>query len=621
MGSSGHKRSFQFLAPILAAIVFFLSVGAHANEKTEFNDAEKLYSAGTFDDLIKKLDTFERDHPQSKLTPQAENLYGLAYLRTNRPLQAIYHFQKSIDLNSPDKAFAQYMAYNLATAQVRANQPNDAKKTLGKIDFSSLDKETQIKVHYLEATLDLKSGLDADAIRESLLASRIIIANPQLNASQDMFSTIVQQAVQKIDNITILNGLLNDFKDCPLTNLITLRLSALQSVKSDQIVNSAAVGVLLPMNGKFSAFAKRTLRGIELAFHIFNLEDPDTKVTLHIEDSGEKPEQAIAAMDRLVSQDHVVAIIGPLLSKGVERLSQHAEELKVPLISLSRHIGAKSPFVFQAGLTLKLQAEQIANYAIKIMGLHKFAILYPDSKMGQESSLSFWDAVDSLGGEIVGVESYMPDETDFRKSVDKLSGLYYTEARQKDLDDLAKQREENHIRKRTPRTDKYYHLRPIVDYDAVFIPADPKVASEIIPTFAYREVNNVRFLGVAAWNTPELVERAQDYAENALFTEAFSSQPPPSGEGIGRQFLDKYKSTYGAEPTEIDALGYDAANLLEYVLSMSNASSRSDIRDKLAAIKNFQGVTGNITYTNGDFTRTLKMLTIHGGKILPVGNP
>src|SRR3954471_2697589 len=101
-------------------------------------------------------------------------------------------------------------------------------------------------------------------------------------------------------------------------------------------VDVNAIGVLLPMKGKYAKFGQRSLQSIELALGIFN-RDKESRFSLVIEDSGEEPEQAIRALNRLVTKHHVIAVIGPLLSKGIDQITQRAHELAIPLVTLTRY--------------------------------------------------------------------------------------------------------------------------------------------------------------------------------------------------------------------------------------------------------------------------------------------
>src|SRR5690606_12596506 len=107
-----------------------------------------------------------------------------------------------------------------------------------------------------------------------------------------------------------------------------------RAIQNQTIVNSRAVGVLLPMTGKYQKIAEQTLHGIELAFRFYNPTLPNSKITLMIEDSGETPEEAIRALDKLFFEDHVVAVFGPLLSRGIDHVTQRAQVLGLPMISL-----------------------------------------------------------------------------------------------------------------------------------------------------------------------------------------------------------------------------------------------------------------------------------------------
>lgn len=153
-------------------------------------------------------------------------------------------------------------------------------------------------------------------------------------------------------------------------------------------------------------------------------------------------------------------MIGPLLSKGMKQSTTRAQDLGVPLISLAQQKGATGEYVFRASVTPKQQVQEIARYATEQLGIKKFAIVYPKGKYGQEYADSFWDAVETSSAEVVGVESYPPQETDFRSVVDKLSGLFYPDARYRELGELARKRKEANVTKRTRKTEEFFALKP-----------------------------------------------------------------------------------------------------------------------------------------------------------------
>lgn len=615
-------------------------------ENKELREIEALYNRGDLTLAETKGEAFRLRHPKSSLLPSVENLLGLVLYRSKRPAPAIEHFKKALELNPSNVDFNQYILYNLASAQLDAHLTDDAQKTANQIRPEALDKSNRLKLYFLKANLNLKKSLPLEAARQALSAGRLL-TETDLRENRKALDRLLEESLQMIGDIPLLEKLYQEFEDSPVADVLLFRLGsqemlignrgngevhlrilltrfpqssyyaqATELLKGNQTrvaVDSRSIGVLLPVKGKLAKFGLSSLQGIQLALGIFNTNDPDSQLNLVIEDSGEETEQAIRALDRLVLKHHVVAVIGPMMSKGIDQISQRAQELGVPLLSIARRASSPKEYVFQAGLTQQLQAYEAARYAIQKLGAKRFAIVFPNDKTGTEMSMSFWDAVESMGGKIVGAESYAPNETDFRHSIDRLAGVFYQEARQRELDLLAQERDANNIKKKTRKTEQFYKLLPIVDFDAVFIPGEPKAAGQILPTFAYRDIDNIKFLGTSAWNSPEFLTRAQNYGENSTFVDAFF----PSPEGQTKVFIDKFKNTYGQEPSAFEAIAYDAGLILRSVLtSASDKASRSDIRDALTRIKDFQGVTGTMSYRDGQFFRNLKAITVKSGRFV-----
>ncbi|MGZ3699144.1 MAG: penicillin-binding protein activator, partial [Bdellovibrionota bacterium] len=585
-----------------------------ADEVKSYERISGLYSKGQYEPAMTEMAIFEKKYKKGPHYPMVENIHGLCYLLTGRPVPAIFHFKRAIEANPSASAFNQYVRYNLAKAEFEANQLDDAQNSLSLIKIDSLDKDNRIKVHYLRSRILSKSGRAIEAAREMLVATRML-SETELREAYNTLVKPLEQELQQVNGVEPLEKLHNEFQDSLLADLLLYRLGAqeiavgstgigeshlralvekypqsnyvspakelLASAQTNMQVDAKAVGVLLPMKGKFAKFGLKNLQAIEMAMKVLDSSESDNHLTLVVEDSGEEPDTAVAALNRLVFKHHVGCVIGPLLSKGVDQVARRAQDVGVPLISLARHSGESGEYVIQAGLTLQMQAREIARFAVEHLKMKKFAMVFPNDKVGNESAQAFWDSVESFGGSIVGAESYNPGETDFRQPIDKLSGLYYTEARSRELEALAKDRETQNIKKRTRKTEQFFNLRPIVDYEAVFNPDEPRVAGQILPTFAYRDVDKVKFLGTSSWDSPELASRAQANAENAYFIDAFN---PDSTSTRVRSFIDKFKATFGADPSAMDALAYDAAAVTEFALQqIGEIATRLDIRDRLRA--------------------------------------
>jgi ABC-type branched-subunit amino acid transport system substrate-binding protein len=645
-GFSGRVIFFLVLLQLTLLQLDNVSSSAEvkSNERKAFQEIEALLPVGGAETTLGLINTFLRTYPRSSLTPSVENIKGLLYLKEKRPSQAMTCFTRALELSS-NQTFNQYILYNLAAAQLESHLTEDAEESIRQIHPELLDQANQFKLTTLQVAIFDKKNQPLEAARFLLGTGKQLSAG-DLGDHGKALSKILTQKLQAITDISTVRKLLEEYDGNPfldalllqvgsqeltignreaglveLKKLVTLFPSSIYYEKANELISNMnhfaaadhqAIGLLLPLKGKFAKFGSRSLQGIELALGVFGASSPDSKIKLILEDSGDDAESSIQGLNRLIFKHHVVAVIGPMLSKGIDQISQRAQELGVPLISLSRRASPVQDFVFQAGLTQQIQAYELARYAIQKLGLKKLAILFPSEKFGTEFSTAFWDAAESFGGEIVGIESYPPTETDFRNPVDKLSGLFYPDARQAELEQLARDRTANHIIKRTRRTEQFFALKPIIDFEAVFLPDEVKLAGQIMPTFSYRDIEGIKFLGTSSWNTPDLITRAQGYGENAFFVDAFF---PDNNAPLSKKFFQDYKATFNQDPSSLEAIAYDAAKVLQSALATSANPTRTDVRDQLKAIKNFSAVTGTMTYKKGQFFRDLKLITSKGNQL------
>ncbi|MCP5051601.1 MAG: ABC transporter substrate-binding protein, partial [bacterium] len=123
--------------------------------------------------------------------------------------------------------------------------------------------------------------------------------------------------------------------------------------------------------------------------------------------------------------DQVAAILGPIVTSEIA--GREAQLMGVPIITFTQkdnipEIGDK---VFRNFITPDMQVQTIASFTVQTLGLSRFAILYPDETYGLTYMNLFWDKLLELGGTVVGVESYKPNQTDFMDPIKKLVGIYY----------------------------------------------------------------------------------------------------------------------------------------------------------------------------------------------------
>jgi ABC-type branched-subunit amino acid transport system substrate-binding protein len=302
----------------------------------------------------------------------------------------------------------------------------------------------------------------------------------------------------------------------------------------------------------------------------------------------------------------------------------------IPIITLTQkdnipEIGDK---VFRNFITPKMQVQTLSSFAVESLGSFRFAILYPDETYGITFMNLFWDQLLELGGQVVGVESYKPDQTDFSDSIKKLVGIYYEipedlqPEEEEDLTDgeqpdaLEDQEQAADItRKKTARGDDGEDKpQAIVDFDAIFIPDSPGKAGEIAPQLAFYDIKEVYILGTNLWHSDSLIELAGQYVQGAVMADGFFADSPTPRV---QQFVSDFEETYQEAPDFIEAIVYDTANILFNVVGREQIRYRSEIRDELLHLDNFPGVTGNTRFDeNGDAQKKLYLLRIKGKKFV-----
>jgi ABC-type branched-subunit amino acid transport system substrate-binding protein len=573
---------------------------------------QNLYQKGNYDQVITRGTALEKRTSSTLSLAYVRNLKGLSYLALRKPLLAIVQFQRALDYHPPE-SIKPYLQYNLAAALSDADQVDDALETLKEIQPESVNSETRAKLFSVRGKNLLAKEDWVESARATLQASRA--AGP-VNGVKASYVELLDRAISQIPQQENLHQVLAGLEDSPLADRIRQRIIPglnLEAPPATTLGEARSVGVLLPLSGRFADFGSRVLHAITLAFKLY---DPNgERFKLEIEDTGDSVERTIRAMNRLANERKVSVVIGPLLSKGIEQITSRAETLGLPLVTLTQQPGIRGDYIFSAGLTAKMQANAVANVAIRKLGLKRFAIVHPRDRFGEEYSQSYWDAIEALGGTVVGIESYAAGETDFRQVVDRLVGTHYKDSRTRELEALAKQREEMKITRKTRRTAQYFDLPPIIEFDAVFIPDEPKVVGQILPTFAYRDVDKVRFLGISPWNSPELVKRAQAFADGAVFADGLFTD----SESVSSQkFITRFARDQGEAPSTIEAMAYDAGLAVESALSQlpNGTVQRSDVRNRLRSVSNLPGATGRISYRDGELTRDLTLLTVKGGRIV-----
>jgi len=643
-------RSKMAITVIMAAIAFFL-VGCpprpplevrpeKAPALDEFDLAEQDFQAGHYDKAFERYELYLKQHPVGEKSRKA--LYRMATIYYDKHL-----YEKALSLferiareyaSHPDLPIVKYdiadthyrlgsyeQSRDLALEWIESYPTHPSKGDvlllLGKCS-RALGDNPKAFYWWLKASEAYKEA----PRRLSVATDRIIglikdssIEDLEKMAEQGAGSDYIPHIYYQIASIYLDENRLDDAKEAAMALVrstaeqywVSIGRHIFERIEEELSVRKGAIGCLLPLSGPFAIYGQEVLNGIQLGMGIWNSSEKAQGLELVIKDTGGETETAVLGVEALAKEEKVMAIIGPLASKPTLAAAKKAQEMGVPIITLTQKEGitAEGDMVFRNFLTPAKEVQSILEKVVNDLGLKRFAVLYPDNPYGRYFMSLFWDKAEEMGGMIRAVETYKPDETDFAVEIKKMVGLYYP--RPELVVQTLMQRKstewENETEDRQPSEEGQ---EPIVDFDAVFIPDNPDRVALIAPQFPFYNIFQVRLLGTSLWQSPQLIKTAGDYVQGAIFPTGFFAKNNAYGV---REFVELYEENFGSEPGLLAANGFDTIRYMKEVMNDGEIRTRRDLRYRLTHHDNFYGVTGKISFDEqGEVEKDPILLTISG---------
>src|SRR5438445_696990 len=296
------------------------------------------------------------------------------------------------------------------------------------------------EVSYDDAANDVlgrgKRALAAGRTDEALKAFRQVIDRYDQSAAADEARFLEGQTLARAGKLqeaqAKLTDLLEKHPNTSFKKEAALELSAVQTklgntqeaaeamrtaVSPAGNVRTNLIGIVLPLTGEYKALSDLMLNAMALAVDLQNRGG----VQVSIKDSKGEPDPAAQAVEELV-REGAVAILGPIALAEGQAAAVRAQQLGVPILSLSRAEGLTQigEYVFRDMPTNSAQARAIAQYAQKKLGARSFGILQPDSSYGEEVTRYFWDALEAGGSLVTAYDHYPQRTTTFKPFVQRL---------------------------------------------------------------------------------------------------------------------------------------------------------------------------------------------------------
>ena len=326
------------------------------------------------------------------------------------------------------------------------------------------------------------------------------------------------------------------------------------------------IGGMYNVTGGMSSIDAPGLNGMKLAAKQINeagglLGRPVEIVAI----DGKTDQTAVTnAVSEMINVHKVVAIGGLNDSTYALAAGPIAQAAGIPFVTagatlptLPEQIG---DYFFMTPFGDDAQAYAIAEFAVNDLKA-KTAWLLVDQAYDFTTALAafFKERFTALGGEIVLEDKYQSGDTDFSAQIARLKAL-------------------------SPQP------------DVLFVSAIPNEAG--ITTKQIREAGLTQpILSGDGFDTPLIGEVAGENADDVYYsTHASLDNPDPKVQN----FVKAYKEEYGVAPENaFAALGYDMMMQMADAIKRAGSVDPKAIRDALAETKDFQGVTGVISYESG----------------------
>jgi len=321
----------------------------------------------------------------------------------------------------------------------------------------------------------------------------------------------------------------------------------------------------IPKVGESSKFAAELLKSEINAKGGLQVGGKQYPLEFIYEDNEAKAESAVTTALKLIEKDQVLAMIGPNSSKQAVPAGQVADDNRTVMVSpwsTNPDTTKDRPWVFRAAFLDPFQGPVAVNFAVEQFKAKTAAVLYDLSNDYSK-----------------GLAEIFRDE--FEKKMGKGSIKAFESHGTKDQDFSA-------------QLTKIIAARP----DFIFVPDNYNQVALIVKQA--RQLGwKQPFMGSDAWGSAELMTLCGNDCKGLFFSTHYAAA---GATGATKEFIDRYQKQYGYIPDDVAALTWDATRIVLQAIQEAGTltgklqQDRKAIREAMAGIKSFAGITGNMKF-------------------------
>lgn len=324
---------------------------------------------------------------------------------------------------------------------------------------------------------------------------------------------------------------------------------------------TAKIGIVAPLTGEGASYGASMRRGIELAFQGVD------GVELTFEDDKLAAQDGVAAINKLITVDHVNILYGSAASgvtSAIVPIADRNQTVLLSSISTADSLTNASPYFFRNVPRNSYQGTTAANYLVSRGGIQRVAIFGENDEYGVNLAQSFKEAAEQAGIQIVYESAYLNTDTDFRTQLTRIKNS---------------------------------------NAQAIFVPGNYEETGIILRQAAELRVGAVIVGGDGSYS-PTLIEYAGPAAEGFVCT----IMAVDRNSEMYRAFAERFRSAHSADPDVYDTYAYEAGLILKETL----ANGRDDPRAYLSS-HTFETFSGPLAFEGSDMIRPYGTSIVRNG--------
>ena len=334
------------------------------------------------------------------------------------------------------------------------------------------------------------------------------------------------------------------------------------------------IGMNTPMTGANAANGALWIKAAKLAEKQINAAGGinGKQIKLLIVDDQSTNPGALAAVNKSIEQDRVLALLGVTTSTQILAVSETIKQAGIPTLVGGSAVAVTrqgNPWMFRVRPDDSIVAQGMIKYIKEDMKLTKVGLLHDADAFGTGGGDLVERYAKENGLTVVKREKYAGTDRDFTAQLLAL---------------------------KTAGTEVM----------VVYATAGPAIA---VIQRQYRQIGSpYKFLGSPTSAQENTLNLSKEAAEGLV---AMMDNVP--GDAL-RKYAADYKKEYNEELNTFAAFDYDALNILANAIR-KGGEDRAKVREALLAAKGYVGVLGTYSFTpNGDSLHTASVVQIENGK-------